>query len=219
LLAELEYASLFSYPSKPLDDEQRRCKSLVDRLKEDLLVSFPPGQVAPMSTWIASQLRSHLADLPFNDLFDSIVTLVPVPRSSLMGHGALWPGLRLAQALLREGVAKDVRTLLERRTPLRKSAIQLDPKDRPKAREHYETLGIPSQLVAPESILLIDDIVTRGATLLGAASRLVEAYPNVPVRAFVAFRTVSNPLEFTGLYNAQRGRIVLQPSGETLRRP
>ena len=67
--------------------------------------------------------------------------------------------------------------------------------------------------------MLVDDVVTRGATLLGAANRLAESYPDAQIAAFVALRAVSNPSEFKEVKDAVDGFITLQPNGGTLRRP
>jgi hypothetical protein len=64
----------------------------------------------------------------------------------------------------------------------------------------------------------VDDVVTRGATLLGAASRLADALPAARVRAFAAIRTISNPEEFSSITAQVIGRIEYR-DGETFRRP
>lgn len=66
--------------------------------------------------------------------------------------------------------------------------------------------------------MIVDDVVTRGATLLGAASRLSEAYPQASIRAFAAMRTVSNPDEFREIRDPVMGKIVYR-SGEAYRHP
>jgi len=40
-----------------------------------------------------------------------------------------------------------------------------------------------------DAALLVDDIVTKGSTLVGAASRLQEAFPGLGVRGFALVRT------------------------------
>jgi hypoxanthine phosphoribosyltransferase len=39
-------------------------------------------------------------------------------------------------------------------------------------------------------VLLVDDVVTKGRTLLAAATRIHEAFPDAEVRAFALLRTV-----------------------------
>ena len=93
------------------------------------------------------------------------------------------------------------------------------PNERPTTIEHYESMIVKERLSRPAEILLVDDVVTRGATLLGAANRLAEVFPQTRIRAFAAMRTISNPDEFDKVYVPCVGTIELRESGDTLRRP
>jgi phosphoribosylpyrophosphate synthetase len=68
-------------------------------------------------------------------------------------------------------------------------------------------------------IVLVDDIVTRGSTMLGAASRLAETFSGVRITAFAAMRTVSNHEEFSAIRDPRIGRIWLREDGESFRDP
>lgn len=152
------------------------------------------------------------------ELFDAGPTLVPVPRSTLLTQGALWVPNQLCRELPRMGIAEEVSPLLERTEPIAKSARSLAA-DRPTAHRQFETLGVLRGLETPRNVLLIDDVVTRGSTLLGAASRLAQAYPGVAVRAFAAARTTSLPDQFQRTLDPVRGTITLRPDGQTIRVP
>ena len=71
----------------------------------------------------------------------------------------------------------------------------------------------------PEEILLVDDIITRGSTLLGAANKLADAFPNTRIRAFAFMRTITNPSEFESIVKPCTGNITLREDGWPLRRP
>ncbi len=60
--------------------------------------------------------------------------------------------------------------------------------------------------------------MTRGATALGAANRIKEAFPNAKIRVFAAMRTISNPYEFSSFIAPCTGKIKLAGT-ETFRRP
>ena len=86
----------------------------------------------------------------------------------------------------------------------------------------FETVAVHGSIAdpPPEKFLLVDDIVTRGATLFGAANRLLEAFPKAQVRAFAAMRTVSVPSKFENMYDPQSGTTQYRAwIDDTLRRP
>lgn len=64
----------------------------------------------------------------------------------------------------------------------------------PTATQHYESLGVRMTLSEPREILLVDDIITRGASMLGAANKLRNTFPRARIRGFAAMRTIS-PLD------------------------
>ena len=75
------------------------------------------------------------------------------------------------------------------------------------------------EITPGEQILLVDDIITRGATIIGSASRLHEAFPDSQIRAFAVLRTVSGPLKFTGIVSPTIGDIELTEAGDAFRHP
>jgi len=129
--------------------------------------------------------------------FGPDVVLVPVPRSRPIVPGAVWTAERLAVELARLGLAGSVWSALYRCVPVRKSATSLAG-DRPTVAEHYRSLAAGEPLdscgsdhpVSPGRLLLVDDVVTKGRTLLAAAVRLRELYPATEVRAFALARTM-----------------------------
>jgi len=42
----------------------------------------------------------------------------------------------------------------------------------------------------PTKFVLVDDVITKGRTILAAAIRLHEAFPNADIRAFALIRTM-----------------------------
>ncbi|MBI4182083.1 MAG: hypothetical protein HY520_03900 [Candidatus Aenigmarchaeota archaeon] len=215
MLSELPFGALLSYTPRPQTDDQKRSKDWNRALKLEWHVDTPP---VPFSQWVAQRIRARLGSLPFRDCFGPEVTLVPVPSSALTREGTLWVPLNLARTLLAEGLAGQVTPCLVRTEALPKAATSAAAK-RPKAADHYRTLRVQRDLAEPRDILLVDDVVTRGATMLGAASRLQEAFPGTRIRGFAAMRTISNPAEFEAIEAPCTGRITLLGSGGTLRRP
>ena len=184
------------------------------RLKNDEPSSNPP---ALMSDQISKNIKERMTRLPFAHFFKTNPILVPIPNSSLMDSGTLWVPRRVANALIRHGLGKMVVECLQRVQPLLKSATSLA-KDRPKAAQHYESLRIQKILSEPEEILLVDDIVTRGATMVGGANKLKDAFPGARIRAFAAMRTISPPQIFSAIYDPCLGEI-MHSGQDTFRKP
>jgi len=216
LLADLEFASYLSYAPRGDSDEAKRSRNLTYALKADRVVGDPP---LPLSTILARHLQRALDRVPFAAWLGPTVTLVPVPKSSLMQRGTLWVPQRLADAMVDAGLGGESLDLLRRIEAVRKSAFGATIADRPRADDHYRTLSVEGVLGRPGSILLVDDVITTGASLLAAASRLAEAFPGVRLRGFAFIRTLSNPADFAALESPCSGTVRLQPNGRTQREP
>jgi len=55
---------------------------------------------------------------------------------------------------------------------------------------HRESLSVTSRLPSARAVLLVDDFVTKGRTLLAAAQVLDQAIPGLEIRAFAVVRTM-----------------------------
>jgi hypothetical protein len=120
--------------------------------------------------------------------FDSNDVLIPVPGSSLRRHGS-WAAADLAQALVKEGLGTATWQGLRRVVPVQKSATAA-PGGRPTVSRHYDSLLMEHSPVTLTSVVLIDDVITKGRTLLAAAARVRERFPDAQVRAFALVRTM-----------------------------
>lgn len=141
-------------------------------------------------TYYARRAANLTRQGQFPGFFGAQVTLVPVCRSSPVVRGGLWVPLLLAQTLQQLGMGGEISPLLTRVSAVAKSAFS-KPADRPTLRQHFDSMRAEILQPAPTHIVLIDDVVTRGTTLLAAASRIAEAYPDAEVRAFASVRTMS----------------------------
>jgi hypothetical protein len=130
--------------------------------------------------------RESLRDSQLAALFTGAV-LVPVPGSAITRE-VPWPALQLTVALRGVGLADRVWLGLGRRIAVRKSATAPSA-ERPSVREHYESLAVLPVRDAVSRILLVDDVVTKGRTLLAAAARLEIELPQADIRAFALIRT------------------------------
>jgi hypothetical protein len=113
--------------------------------------------------------------------------LVPVPRCAPRSGGT-WVAEELAHALVRAGLGSMTWAGLHRICAVRKSATASHGA-RPTVDLHYDSFRVEPPSFRIASIVLIDDVITKGRTLLAAAARLREAFPGAPVRAFALLRT------------------------------
>lgn len=217
LLPDLTFGSLFSYAPKGTAPEAQKARDVMTSLKVDRVVRLD-GQAMPMSEATAAIVASRIRSVPFASLFDAKPLLVPVPSSSLHKTDSLWVPDRIARALLARGLGGRVEVCLRRVEPVPKAAHS-PPQNRPLPARHYETIAIDPDLAEPQHMILIDDVITRGATLLGAASRLKDAYPGAEIRAFAAMRTISDPEDFRSLVDPCVGTVTLRNKGDTIRDP
>jgi hypothetical protein len=131
--------------------------------------------------------------------------LVPVPRSCPK-LGGTWVAAELAQALVREGVGSLAWPGLRRICAVRKSGTAAKGR-RPTVTRHYDSLRLEPSARQLQSVVLIDDVITRGRTLLAAAARVHEAIPGVRIRAFALVRTMGMRARVENLLAPCRGEI------------
>jgi len=218
-LTKLEFGALLTYTPRGYSVKMQDAREFMIALKNERFVEDPQnGKLVLMSEWIAKTIQRNMTTLPFASFFQPNTILVPTPKSSLMRPDTLWVPERIASALTKRGFGNKVISCLTRTKSVPKAASSLA-KERPKSIEHYKSMSVTGILSKPDEIILVDDIVTRGSTLLGAANRLADAFPQTRIRAFAAIRTISNPGEFDKLYDPCIGTIELRESGDTLRRP
>ena len=122
--------------------------------------------------------------------FPADATLVPVPGSRPSLGVRETAAERLAVTLLKQGLGRRIWFGLRRVRAVPKSATAA-PGARTSVQTHYDTMAVDeADSPAASHIVLIDDVVTKGRTLLAAAIRLQEADPRVDLRAFALLRTM-----------------------------
>jgi hypothetical protein len=142
----------------------------------------------------------------FAGLFGPDVVLLPVPRAAPRVNVDSWVAQRLAVAFQQTGLGCAVWTGLQRKHSVRKSATAVGGA-RPSVWEHYESLALEPSITAVRRLVLIDDVVTKGRTLLAAAMRVREALPGAEVRAFALLRTMGRIADVDRLLDPCQGEI------------
>jgi hypothetical protein len=131
--------------------------------------------------------------------------LVPVPRSAAR-MGGTWVAADLARALVQQGVGRATWQGLRRVFSVRKSATAVRG-SRPTVARHYDSFRLDLPELRPDSVVLIDDVITKGRTLLAAAARVREALPDTQIRAFALLRTCGMIPDIQTLLEPCRGEI------------
>jgi hypothetical protein len=218
----LEFGSLLAYCPRPADvSGSAHAEAL---LSHNLILAMKTGRLVgkeseSVSAYLARFLVGSAESVrKLSALSPQSGTLVPIPKSSLPTKGGLWVPDQLARELVRVGFGDRVVPLLERTEPLPKAATSVST-ERPSALDNYRTLKVNRGLETPTRLMLIDDVVTAGATLIGSANRLAESFPEVPICGFTAARTVHDPEDFRQTIDPVIGVVVFYPSGRTHREP
>jgi predicted amidophosphoribosyltransferase len=138
--------------------------------------------------------------------FSSDDVLVPVPGSTPHAPDRAWAADTLAKALVGQGLGRVAWPGLRRISKVRKSAYASSGA-RPSVWRHYESFALADSPLRLNNIVLIDDIVTKGRTLMAAAARVRERFPEARIRAFALVRTMGRGGELHALLHPCRGEI------------
>jgi hypothetical protein len=198
LLSELAFGSLLTYSP--------RGQSEVSRNSRRVCYGVKAGDPQTLRL-VAQRLRENInRNHVLAPLFGATVTLVPMPRSTPLVQGALWPAQKICDALMQMGVAEQTNPLLERIRPVARSSHAL-PGERPGIQEHYASFIAHRRIDVSDGIVLVDDVVTKGSTAIAAASRIAEAYPEASIHLFAVIRTKGMVPDIERILDPTFGRV------------
>lgn len=183
-LERLACCSWLIYATRSEAPDAKRVKTLILDIKED---RRDPSSGRPWSA-LTIERALTLNAVACRNTFASDPLLVPVPGSGLTKPNTVWSARRLSEELVRHGLGGDVIDIVHRTTAVNKSAGS---RQRPSLLEHYTSLTVRPRLKSPAALVLVDDVVTSGTTLMACAMKLAEAVPGVPVTAFAVARVQS----------------------------
>ena len=78
---------------------------------------------------------------------------------------------------------------------------------------------VDAQLIGSKRVLIVDDFVTKGATILAGASRVAEAFPDAEVRAFALVRTLGFVPNVESIIDLTVGQITYSEADGPRRNP
>ena len=178
---DLPYWSLLNYIPNKKYDQAQKSREVIAKVKSG-------------NEKIIKQIISLIDERPIAEALKHFLTpralLVPIPRSSLMMTGSVWPSKIIAEEMIKQGYGQQVKYMLERRIAVRKSSQQSS-EDRPSIKEHIDSLHIcaPAELTDPETIILVDDVVTKGSIAIACFECLRNIYPDHRFMLFTIAKT------------------------------
>jgi hypothetical protein len=209
LLSDVRFGSFLVYSPRGQSPMSRSSRVARDRVKNARLDDVRR---------IVERLHEEFPTSSLNEVLGPDLALVPAPRSAPLVPGALWPAQRIADALVRHGFGSEVIPLVSRSTAVPKSAYA-SPGNRPMPHDHLASLHVEPTLARPATITIVDDVITKGATLLAAASLLRAHYPESDVRAFAVLRTLGLQPDIDQIIAPVVGTVTLTAWGDAHREP
>ena len=187
LLSKLRFGSCLAYSPHGESDEAKRSRTVCYAIKQDGYV-----QGHPVIALGVTRLKENLT-LELEDLLAPDVLLVPTPRSAPFSpkqRDILWVPRRICEELIAAGFGQSWEPCLVRHQAVPKSAYASRGL-RPGFQTQHDSMRV-DRLIGdrPRRILLVDDVITKGATVLAGASLLAEAFPGIEVVAFAMVRTM-----------------------------
>ncbi len=180
LLSEVRHGALLAYSPRGT-----RAVSVQSRTVCSAIKRADPAYLARAMDLFQERFESA----GFGQVLGPHVIVVPAPRSApLVNIEALWPSRRICELLVDRGLALGMRTYLSRTVVVQKSAWS-KAGQRPSIETHYDSIALDRTLESHAKITVVDDVVTKGATLLASASRLAAAFQSIEIEAFALIRT------------------------------
>ncbi len=205
----LVYGSLLNYSprNRGTSEPSRRSRVIADKLK---------SAEKNLIKQVCIRLKEKKCEVLASTIFPPETILVPIPGHAKLLIGGLWVSNEIAKALLNDGIGSSIAALIERKSATRSS--RQSGFNRPSVKEHYDSIGIKTQILQSNNITLVDDVVTKGATAYACYLRLKEAYPLSNVRLFAVMRTCGLVQDIVDLVEPTVGSILYIDS-EAIREP
>ena len=170
LISSLEFGAFLAYSPHGTSTISKQSRQVRDWIKFDRSPGTPPRNAI---AYTIDRLRTEPTAAALRAMLSPNVVLVPCPGSNPLPPAqiargpALWTPRQICRALVVAGMGSSTLECLRRVTPVQKSAFAA-PGGRPSPQEHYDSIASAElPLASSRHIVLVDDFVTKGATLLG----------------------------------------------------
>jgi hypothetical protein len=194
----LLFATCYSYSPKGESEVSQRSRQLCARVKS--------GSPKWLKHYVTNVHHEVTHNGRFHGYFDEPPALVPVPEFRSSTPQPAWIARRLALELLDAGLGAQLWTGLRRISSVERSAAAWM-WQRPTVQQHYQSFAVIPSARPPKRIVLIDDVITKGRTLMAAAMRLRDAFPSADIRAFALVRTMGFVVDVTRLFDPCQGEV------------
>jgi Phosphoribosyl transferase domain len=194
----LQFAACYVYSPKGQSDVSERSRQLCARVKS--------GSRKWLKHYATNIQHEAAKNGRFQGYFEDTL-LIPIPDYRPANQTSLWVARRLAIELQLAGLGAEVWTGLHRVSSVERSSSAWM-WERPTVEQHYRSFAvIPLTGPHPKQIVLIDDVITKGRTLMAAAMRLRERFPDTEIRAFALVRTMGFVPDVTRVFDPCQGEI------------
>ncbi len=204
--SKYSYASFANYSPRGISDPSVKSRKLCGQIKAGKEFTSKSA-LKYFNTPKAQVLQQFL---------NSNVTLVPVPRSAPLAKNALWPAKVIADVLVSNGYGCEARAIIERISPLPKSST-VPGHERPLIHEHKKSLKLNADMFELDEITLVDDVITKGSTIVASADLLAEHFIGAKIRVFAMFRTLGFQTEIEKVVDPFVGTIIGYESRKSFR--
>ncbi len=135
---------------------------------------------------VANRIKALEKEKYFNG-----AALIPVPRSSPVKPGSVFPSKVIAETLIDNNIGESVIECLKRTHAVPKSSGQYSADTRNSVDTHLDSLSVDNVLILEPTLILVDDVFTQGRTAMACALKLQEMFPEKKIKIFCPFRTRS----------------------------
>ncbi len=195
---DLPFVGFYAYSPRGETEVSKRSRELCGRIKS--------GSASWLKSYSSRATRELAQNLRFEGFFSAGSVLVPVPESESSGRTPRWVARRLAVMLHELGLGRETWFGLRRIRPVARSSAAWR-WERPSVEEHHQSLAVIPSSSPPSEIVLVDDVITKGRTLMASALRLSDAFPNATIRAFALVRTMGLVFDVDRLFDPCVGAI------------